>query len=175
MSRRHDIQDATGRIEYLPGRGTIQAWGSSAPTASAKGFAPGCLWHNLAGAAGSTLYVNTGTFASAVWTNIDTPALFAVDGVAAGYRLDRGVHVQVAASDTVVTGLATVVAVVVSPKTITIKQEFFAASIGDQAGTPAAGSFLLLSFKPTASGDVTPIAATDFTDNIGVNWIAIGT
>src|ERR1051326_959107 len=43
-------------------------------------------------------------------------------GVAAGYKIARGEHTQVAASDTVVSGLATVVAVIVSPRTRTVKQ-----------------------------------------------------
>lgn len=100
----------------------------------------------------------------------------AVAGVAAGYKIARGVHRQVAAEDTVVTGLATVVAVVVSfDDPPTIKQLFARASIGDQAGAPAAGSFLLKTFKPTAVNDVTPVAATDFSDNMDLAWIAIGT
>lgn len=87
-----------------------------------------------------------------------------------------GQHVQVAASDTVVTGLSTVVAVVASFDTgPTVKQEFLAASIGDQAGTPAAGSILLKTYKPTAVNDVTPVAATDFSENLKINWIAYGT
>jgi hypothetical protein len=116
--------------------------------------------------------------AKTIGVNID-PATESTDflalGVAAGYRVARGEHTQVAASDTVVSGLTTVVAVVVSPRTRTIKQLNFNASPGDQAGTPAAGSFLLISQKPTAANDVTPTAATDFTDNIVVDWIAIGT
>lgn len=100
---------------------------------------------------------------------------FVALAIAAGYKVARGEHTQVAASDTIVTGLATVVAVVVAPRTRTVKQLFFNASVGDQAGTPAAGSILVTSQKPTAVNDVTPIAATDFTDNIKVNWIAIGT
>jgi hypothetical protein len=99
----------------------------------------------------------------------------AILGIAAGYKVARGENQQATASDTVVTGLATVVAVVISPRTVTVKQLFFAASIGDQAGTPAAGSILITSKKPTAVNDVTPVAATDFTDNIKVNWVAIGT
>lgn len=91
-----------------------------------------------------------------------------------GYKIRRGVHTQVAASDTVVTGLTTVVAIISTPQTRTVKQLFFNASIGDQAGTPAAGSVLLSSQKPTATGNVTPVDATDFTDNIAVNWVAIG-
>ena len=97
-------------------------------------------------------------------------------GVAAGYKIARGVHTQVAASDTVVTGLATVVAVVVGfGGAPTVKQLFCAGSIGDQAGTPAAGSILITTYKPTAVNDVTPVAATDFTDNVKVAWCAIGT
>jgi hypothetical protein len=97
-------------------------------------------------------------------------------GLAAGYKIARGVHQQAAASDTVVSGLATVVAVVVSFRdTPTVKQMFVTASIGDQAGAPAAGSFLIKSFAPTANNNVTPTAASDFTDNINFDWIAIGT
>jgi hypothetical protein len=92
-----------------------------------------------------------------------------------GYKIARGEHTQVAASDTIVSGLATVVAVIVSPRTRTVKQLFFNGSPGDQAGTPAAGSFLITSQKPTAVNDVTPTAATDFSENIVVDWVAIGT
>ena len=100
-----------------------------------------------------------------------------VKGVGAGYKIARGVHTQVAASDTVVTGLATVVAVIVGfGGAPTVKQLFCAGSIGDQAGTPAAGSVLITTYKPTNNtNDVTPVAATDFTDNVKVSWIAIGT
>lgn len=96
-------------------------------------------------------------------------------GTAAGLKVAFGEHVQVAASDTIVTGLTTVVAVTVTPRTRTVKQLFFNASVGDQAGTPVAGSILITSQKPTAVNDVTPIAAVDFTDNIKVNWAAFGT
>jgi predicted RecA/RadA family phage recombinase len=46
------------------------------------------------------------------------------------------------------------------------------ATIGDQAGAPASGSIMLKTFKPTASGDATPIAATTFGKK--VNWVAVG-
>jgi len=99
-----------------------------------------------------------------------------VAGVAAGYKVARGVHQQAAASDTVVTGLTTVVAIVASWRdTPTLNQMFVTATIGNQAGAPAAGSVLIKTFKPTANNDVTPTAATDFTDNLSVDWIAIGT
>lgn len=105
-------------------------------------------------------------------------AIVAIETLAqgTGYKIARGVHQQVAASDTVVTGLTTVVAVVVSWRDApTLKQMFINASIGDQAGTPDAGSILIRTYKPTASGDVTPIAATDFSDDLSSNWIAVGT
>jgi hypothetical protein len=80
----------------------------------------------------------------------------------------------VAAVDTVVTGLATVVAVVaVLDSDPTLDPLFVTASIGDQAGAPAAGSVYIKSWQATAAGDVTPIAATTFGKK--VNWIAIGT
>lgn len=95
-------------------------------------------------------------------------------GVANGYKVARGASAQAAASDTIATGLATVVAVVVSPVTVTVKQLWFTADIGNQSGSPAAGSFLRKSFKPTAVDNCTPTAATDFSDTISVNWVAIG-
>lgn len=91
-------------------------------------------------------------------------------GVAAGYKIARGSHQQAAASDTIATGLTTVVAVVLCWRdTPTAKQTFLTATIGDQAGTPAAGSFLSKTFKSTYA------AADDFTDNLTFYWIAIGT
>lgn len=76
MSRRTDIQDATGRIEYLAGRGTLQAWGTGVgasqangnPTNGVTGFAPGCTWQNLFN---GTIWINIGTFISAQWIEND--------------------------------------------------------------------------------------------------------
>lgn len=107
----------------------------------------------------------------------DSPDLQAlVSSPTDGLRIARGVHTQVAASDTVVTGLTTVVAVLASfaGPGPTVKQLFCRGSIGDQAGTPAAGSILLTTYKPTAVNDVTPVAATDFTDNVKIAWFAVG-
>ena len=98
----------------------------------------------------------------------------ALAGVATGYKIARGTATPTTGSDTIVSGLATVVAVVVSLKGAPSLTHFMSAGdIGDQAGTPAAGSFLLKSYKPTGSGDVTPSAAT--TPWGAVDWIAIGT
>lgn len=97
-----------------------------------------------------------------------------VEGAAAGYRVARGVHTTVAASDTVVTGLATVVSVVSTLESDpALDPLLVSASIGDQAGAPAAGSVLINTWQATAANDATPIAATTFGKK--VNWIAIGT
>lgn len=111
-----------------------------------------------------------------LWYTAAEGALNDVHGVAAGYKVARGVHTQAAASDTVVTGLTTVVAVVAQFSSApTVKQLHVSATIGDQAGTPAAGSILIRTYKPTSStNDATPTAATDFTDNLGIAWVAVG-
>lgn len=139
---------------------------------SGKGYAIGSWWIRTNGAA----YVLTdATVGAAVWTAISETEN-GVGGVAAGYKVARGIHTQVAASDTIVTGLATVVAAVVSFQSApTVKQMFATADIGDQSGAPAAGSILINTLKPTAVNDVTPVVATDFTDNIKLAWIAVGT
>ena len=95
-------------------------------------------------------------------------------GVAAGYKIARGTLTPATASDTVATGLTTVVAAVASLRGApSLTHMFNAADIGNQAGTPAAGSILIKSYKPTGAADVTPIAAT--TPWVAVDWIAIGT
>ena len=95
-------------------------------------------------------------------------------GIAGGYKTARGTITPTTASDTVVTGLTTVVAVVASLKGApTLTCMFVAADIGNQAGAPAAGSILIKSYKPTAAADVTPLAST--TPWSAIDWIAIGT
>ena len=99
---------------------------------------------------------------------------FIAQAIAAGYKVARGIDTPTSGSITVVTGLATVVAVVVNLNDApTLTHMFSQGDIGDQAGSPAAGAFLLVSQKPTAVNDVTPIAAT--TPWGDVAWIAIGT
>lgn len=94
-------------------------------------------------------------------------------GVASGYKVARGQHTTVAASDTVVTGLTTVVSVVASFDDDPVDgAQHASASIGDQAGTPAAGSVLIKTWKST-DADASLVAATTFAKK--VNWIAIGT
>lgn len=157
---------------------TSFAEGTVVPTDATAGYTKGCLFLKTNGSAGTQLYINEGTDASCDFNAMTATATIAllVKGVAAGYRVARGVHTQVAASDTIVTGLTTVVAAVAGfDSAPTVKQLFVSATIGDQAGTPAAGSILTRTYKPTAVNDVTPTAATDFTDNLGIAWIAVGT
>ncbi|HEX9837126.1 MAG TPA: hypothetical protein VGB90_09745 [Alphaproteobacteria bacterium] len=96
-----------------------------------------------------------------------------VTGIAgANYKVARGQHTTVAAADTVVTGLATVVAVVASLDDDPVDGAMHvSATIGDQAGSPAAGSVIIKGWKST-DADATLIAATTFTKK--VNWIAFG-
>lgn len=160
---------------FLPGVTSNATTG--VPTNSVQGFAPGALFINVkASGAGPYIYVNIGSFTSASWQAIDATISGVVVGVGAGYKIARGTNTQVAASDTVVTGLTTVVAATGSWHSApTVNQLFLNVDIGDQAGTPAAGSILIKTYKPTAVDNVTPTAATDFTDNLKIDWIAVGT
>jgi hypothetical protein len=93
---------------------------------------------------------------------------------ASGYKIARGQATTGSASDTVVTGLNTVVAAVANLEDAPVLTCLSAqAVIGDQAGAPAAGSILIKTWKPTAANDATPVAASTFGKK--VNWIAIGT
>lgn len=91
---------------------------------------------------------------------------------AGGGRMARGQHTTVDENDTVVTGLSGALAlVVVSLNDAPVAGcQFVTGDIGDQAGAPAAGSFLLKSWKATATADTAIIAATTFSKK--VNWIA---
>ena len=83
-----------------------------------------------------------------------------------------GRHTTVTASDTLDTGLARVSAVVATFETDVADANILVnASIGDQAGSPAAGSVYIKTWK-TDGTDPTPVAASAFSKV--VNWIAIG-
>lgn len=108
--------------------------------------------------------------------NIEPGGAIKVNGTdrTSALRMVRGQATTVTASDTIVTGLTTVVAVVASLDSDPVDDPFMVtASIGDQAGTPAAGSFLLKTWKNTGGTDPTPAAATTFGKK--VNWVAYGT
>lgn len=90
-----------------------------------------------------------------------------------GYRTVAGQLTTVTATDTVVTGLTTVVSVVATLDDNPIDDpEWVSATIGDQAGTPAAGSVIIKTWKNTGGTDPTPAAATTFSKK--VNWVAVG-
>lgn len=92
----------------------------------------------------------------------------------ASLKVVYGQHTTVAAADTVVTGLATVVKVIVTLDSDPVTgAQTATATIGDQAGAPAAGSVILKTWKATATADTAVIAATTFGKKL--NWIAIGT
>lgn len=175
---RPQYADAKGIIAQGFDGNAIEAEGAVVPADATAGYAPGCTFYKRAGTAGASQYTNEGTAASCAFKAVPTQAGggagTAVAGVAAGYKVARGQTTTVAASDTIVTGLATVVSAVANLEDApVIGCDRAQAVIGDQAGTPAAGSILVKTFKPTATGDATPIAATTFTKK--VNWIAIGT
>jgi len=89
-----------------------------------------------------------------------------------GLKMAAGQAETATASDTIVTGLSTLVAAVATYDTDPADANtYVSASIGDQAGAPAAGSFLLKTWKQSGT-DPTPIAADAFAKK--VNWIAFG-
>jgi len=95
-------------------------------------------------------------------------------GVKCGNNVKQGQSTTVTASDTIVTGLSKVDGVIAVLDDAPVAGcQHASASIGDQAGAPAAGSFLLRTWKATATADTALIAATTFTKK--VNWIAWGT
>lgn len=84
-----------------------------------------------------------------------------------------GQSTTASASDTIVTGLTKVLSCVANLDSAPVLTcDRATASLGDQAGTPAAGSILLQTWMPTSNANPTPIAATTFTKK--VNWIAEG-
>jgi hypothetical protein len=110
---------------------------------------------------------------------VDKTALLAaavanpVASIAAGLKIVGGQHVTVAAADTVATGLANVVGVIVSLDSDPGDDpEWVSATVGDQAGAPVAGSIIIKTWKNTAGNDPTPLAATTFAKK--VNWLAFG-
>jgi hypothetical protein len=118
-----------------------------------------------------------GIAVEAAGTNQDYVIVDVIPGIgagasASGLKMITGLHTTVAASDTIITGLATVIGVVASMVSTPVDGAMHVtADIGDQAGTPAAGSILLKTWKST-DGDATLVAATTFT--LKVSYIAFG-
>jgi predicted RecA/RadA family phage recombinase len=103
----------------------------------------------------------------------DTEGAVALVPAGSALRTVAGQATTVTASDTVVTGLSQLVAVVATLDSDPGDDPMLvSASIGDQAGSPDAGSFLLKTWKNTSGTDPTPAAASTFSKR--VNWIAYG-
>ena len=98
-----------------------------------------------------------------------------VQGLAAGYKIARGQRTMLSAADTIATGLTTVIGVQVTMESDPILTfDRVTAQVGDQAGSPVAGSIIVKGWMPTGAALTTPIAATGYS-GIKVNWLAYGT
>ncbi len=87
-------------------------------------------------------------------------------------KIVGGQHTTVAATDTIVTGLSKVLGVIATYDTDPADANtYVSATIGDQAGAPAAGSIIVKTWKQSGT-DPTPIAADAFAKK--VNWLAFG-
>lgn len=97
-----------------------------------------------------------------------------VQAVASGYKIAYGTATIGAASEDIVTGLNTViggsVSLVGDPS---MTHMYSTATAGNQTNAPAKGKLRIKSWKPTAVGDVTPVAAAGVFAS--VFWIAVGT
>lgn len=117
------------------------------------------------------LGANAGTTVTKTAAQINALAV----GVAGGYKVARGSYTMLSASDTVATGLTTVVSVVVSLQSDpTLTCDRVTADVGDQTSAPIAGSVYIKAWMPTGAALATPIAATGYA-NMKVHWIAVGT
>lgn len=65
MSHKLNLHDGVGTLNEIPGYGITMAAGTTVPSDGAAGYAPGCIFQHLDGAAGTVIYVNEGTNASA--------------------------------------------------------------------------------------------------------------
>ena len=100
-------------------------------------------------------------------------AMFSPNTLGANHKIAAGQSTTVGASDTIPTGLKVVLFAVASLEDAPVLGfDNVQAVVGDQAGTPPAGSILLKSWKTTGVGDTTPAAGSTFGKK--VNWIAFG-
>ena len=87
--------------------------------------------------------------------------------------MEHGIHTTIDADDTVVTKLTTIIAVVATLESVPVLTcDRVLGIVGDQAGSPAAGSFQIKTFMPTDLTLTTPVAATAFTKKVA--WVAFG-
>jgi hypothetical protein len=113
-------------------------------------------------------YIAQGGALWVVGGELDVNGTFKINGVSA--KTASGQATTATASDTIVTGLASVTScqavLDAGPAT---DPEVATCSIGNQSGSPAAGSILIQTWKTLGS---TPVASATFSKK--VNWIAVG-
>ncbi len=98
----------------------------------------------------------------------------ALGAVIGGRKFVAGQISTATAADTVATGLASVIACGASLDDNPGDDPMLvSATIGDQAGAPAAGSIIVKTWKNTGGTDPTPLAASTFSKK--VSWWAYGT
>lgn len=158
-----------GRPQYSDPKGVIQQGfdgnaieceGSVVPANGQGGFAPGCVFYKRGAAGGVARYYNLGTALSCQFSLSSSGVLGAT-----------GVAVVTGTLD-VPTGLATVTSALATLQDdASLNGTIVTATVGNQAGAPAAGSIRLKVWKPTGAGDCTPIAAVLAKS---VNWAATG-
>jgi predicted RecA/RadA family phage recombinase len=111
-------------------------------------------------------------FAAAAALSGDATGQVAI-GYGNGLKTVCGQQTTVTAADTVATGLTKVLAAMATYETDPADANtFVSAQIGDQAGSPVAGSIIIKTWKSGDGADVTPVAASAFSKK--VNWIAVG-
>jgi len=156
-------------VRLLNDRGTFKMTAGGAITAllPVYGLASGKIDDAVSGSPG----VAVGIALEAATADGDVIEVLPIPA-AHGIRSVSGQHTTVADADTIVTGLSKVVCVVAQLDSDPVDGAMHVtATIGDQAGTPAAGSVIIKSWKST-DGDATLVAGTTFSKL--VNWVAYG-
>ena len=70
-----ELSEAVGPTGIGTSQGRCFAWFNGVPTASASGYAKGCIAVNVASTTASTrLYINSGSNTSATWVNFTASA-----------------------------------------------------------------------------------------------------
>ncbi|QOG20455.1 hypothetical protein [Bradyrhizobium sp. SEMIA] len=122
---------------------------------------------------GGAFDIESGGALKIAGTDVTAQLAKAMASPAGGNKFVGGQISTATAADTVITGLATVVACGATFDSDPGDDPMLvSATIGDQAGSPAAGSIIVKTWKNTGGTDPTPLAATTFTKK--VNWWAFG-
>jgi hypothetical protein len=106
-------------------------------------------------------------------TTVIAPQILSPETLSNRLKIASGQVKTGTALDTIATGLNHVLSAGASLEdSPVIGCDRATAVVGDQAGAPLEGSINIKTWKPTAAGDATPIAATTFSKL--VNWWALG-